>query len=550
MHLLNVRTRLLEHFYDPPPYAILSHLWTAGEAHRFREVGTPGIDKKPGYYKADMCCKLAFEDGLDYIWIDTCCADAESSTAFTEALNSSYTWFQNAQVCYVYLDDVDGSEDLEKESSTFRRSRWFKRAWTLPELLAPQNSFFLSSNWSMIGTKVGLATVISDITGIHRDAILYPNRVPFFSIAARMSWAKGRKSSKGEDRVYALMGLFGVNLPIVYGEGEKKTFIKLQHSIMRTSDDQSILAWQSVSSPSSPHTSDPFADSPDCYADCGNVYRIPHSQWSEYCTKYYCSPSDIGPRLDFSVTNTGLRIGLPLRRREEDMFDAVLACARGVGVWNGDEYVINLEEADLIHIPLRKCTPTAHHYERMGTDRLGTVNIHATNDFDFHEICMCAHQKPAYTPQHAGAPTFVIRYAAVQRFGFLPTLHPESYWAFDSDTVDGQVLLRPDTALDQLQPEKAQECRRIARMRFAGSVNSIDFVVEVGLDPNGRPWVYAGANPHVGGDENRTFKDLAMWELEAGKVVTATVRSLPKSARYKVDIRFLPSYNSGPMPGS
>jgi len=554
MHLLNVHTRRLEHFHDPPPYAILSHLWTPGEAHRFHEIGTPGIDKKPGYHKVDMCCKLALEDGLDYVWIDTCCADAESTTAFTEALNSSYSWFQNSEVCYVYLDDVDGSEDLESEGSTFRRCRWFKRAWTLQELLAPVNLFFFSSNWSMLGTKVGLATVISDVTGIHRDAILYPSRVPFFSIAARMSWANGRKSSKGEDRVYSLMGLFGVNLPIVYGEGEKNVFIKLQRSIMETSDDQSILAWRSVSSSSSPHTSGPFADSPDCYADCGNVYRIPHCQWLEYCTRYYCSPSGISPRLDFAVTNTGLRIGLPLRRREEDMFDAILACARGVGVWNGDEYVINLEGADLIHIPLRKCTPTAHHYERMGSDRLGTINTHATNNFDFRKICMCAPQRPAYTPQpqRVGAPSFVIRYAAVQRFGFLPTLHPESCWVFDPDTVDGQVLLHPDTDLDQLQPEEAQEGRRIARMGFADSSNSVNFVVELGLDsnPSSRPWVYVGTSAHVGEDENRIFKDFAIWELQTGEIVTVTVRSLPKSARYKVDIRFSPSLNSGPMPGS
>ncbi|KAL4069061.1 hypothetical protein J3A83DRAFT_4053854, partial [Scleroderma citrinum] len=271
MYLLNVRTRHLQHFYEPPPYAILSHSWCTGDTHRFHEIESLGIANKPEYYKADMCCKLALEDGLNFVWIDTCCADAKSSAAFTEALNSAYAWYQNAEVCYVYLDDVDGTEDPEAEDSTFRRCKWFKRSWTLQELLAPENLFFFASNWSMIGTKAGLANVISSMTGIHCDALLYPKRIPFFSVAARMSWACGRKSSKGEDRVYSLMGLFGVHLPILYGEGARKAFLKLQHKIIKTSDDQSILAWRSVSSPSSHHSNGPFADSPDCFADCGDV---------------------------------------------------------------------------------------------------------------------------------------------------------------------------------------------------------------------------------------------------------------------------------------
>ncbi|KIO03769.1 hypothetical protein M404DRAFT_144765, partial [Pisolithus tinctorius Marx 270] len=210
MYLLNINTQQLEDINERCPYAILSHAWRIGETLHFHEIGTESVRIQPGYEKVEMCCELARQDGLDYVWIDTCCADANTSAGQTEKAISAYTWYQQAQVCYTYLDDVDGNEDPREGHSTFRRSRWFKRTWTIQELLAPKH---------------------------------YPERIPCFSIATRMSWAKGRTSTKEEDKVYALMGLFGVNLPILYGEGETRTFLKLQNEIMKTTDDQSIFAW-------------------------------------------------------------------------------------------------------------------------------------------------------------------------------------------------------------------------------------------------------------------------------------------------------------------
>ena len=42
-----------------------------------------------------------------------------------------YTWYRRADVCYAYLADVNPDEDLWKDSSSLRESRWFKRGWTL-----------------------------------------------------------------------------------------------------------------------------------------------------------------------------------------------------------------------------------------------------------------------------------------------------------------------------------------------------------------------------------------------------------------------------------
>ena len=43
---------------------------------------------------------------------------------------------------------------------------------------------------------------------------------------------------------YSLMGIFGVNMPILHGEGEE-AFIRLQQKIMQFSDDETIFAWRS-----------------------------------------------------------------------------------------------------------------------------------------------------------------------------------------------------------------------------------------------------------------------------------------------------------------
>ncbi|KAI5989870.1 hypothetical protein EDC04DRAFT_2815512 [Pisolithus marmoratus] len=338
-----------------------------------------------------MCCKLAQQDGLDYVWIDTCCADANSSAAHTERTTSSYTWYQQAQVCYTYLDDVDGSEDPREKHSTFRRSQWFKRTWTLQELLAPKHVFFFAKDWIMIGTKAGFSSLISSVTGIHKDALENPEHIPCFSVATRMSWAEGRTSTKHEDRVYALMGLFGVNLPILYGEGETRTFLKLQNEIMKTTDDQSIFAWHSAgdtSATSESHASGFLADTSKCFAGCGNIQQIPYDRWSDYCAKHFCSKSAAYPHLDVLPSCGGLQATLPVRQREGGL-DALLACARGPAVWNGSEYIADLNRADPIYIRLQQ---SYHGYERANKDQPETVSIDAFKEFSLQDTHICSSQ--------------------------------------------------------------------------------------------------------------------------------------------------------------
>lgn len=60
-----------------------------------------------------------------------------------------------------------------------------------------------------------------------------------------MFWAARRKTTRVEDIAYCLMGMFGIYMPMLYGEGER-AFIRLQEEILKVTNDQSLFAWRST----------------------------------------------------------------------------------------------------------------------------------------------------------------------------------------------------------------------------------------------------------------------------------------------------------------
>lgn len=165
--------------------------------------------------------------------------------------------YAEAEVCYVYLADLDGCPplsdmDLRHGGSTtskrywsglFYESRWFRRGWTLQELIAPSKLRFYDRDWNLIGDLKDLARTVSDITGIHLSMLLHTKSPTDFSVAQRMCWAAGRETTRPEDRAYSLLGLLDMSIDIRYGEGEK-AFIRLQEAIIERNADQSIFAWE------------------------------------------------------------------------------------------------------------------------------------------------------------------------------------------------------------------------------------------------------------------------------------------------------------------
>jgi hypothetical protein len=230
---------------DIPEYAILSHRWGAEEV-TLAEL-TDGTGKsKAGYGKIRFCGEQARRDDLQYFWVDTCCIEKSNSTELAEAINSMFRWYRNAAKCYVYLSDVSRSaRDADDKSnqphwhSTFRTSKWFTRGWTLQELIAPASVEFFSKEGELLGNKASLERHICEITGIPVKA-LRGGSLSDFSVTERMSWSEKRDTTCKEDIAYSLLGIFDVNMPLIYGEGREKALRRLREEIDKASKGRSF----------------------------------------------------------------------------------------------------------------------------------------------------------------------------------------------------------------------------------------------------------------------------------------------------------------------
>ncbi|KAF0320846.1 HET domain-containing protein [Colletotrichum asianum] len=306
MKLLNCQTRQIEEFSGtriPKSYAILSHRWEDDEVI-YQDLQTPEIaTQKAGWRKIENFCRVALDNGYEYVWIDTCCINKRDLTELTEAINSMFKWYANSAVCYTHLSDITLGQPLED-------SLWFTRGWNLQELIASARMEFFDKDWKRIGTRFEL-----------REAIQKPRN----SVARRMSWAAGRATTREEDRAYSLLGIFSVNMPLLYGEGSR-AFVRLQEEIAKESNDLSLLAWtrlewqiegrengrESSKRPGLPE--EPcgvLAVSPD-------EFRLSHDIILRRDTKY--NP-------EFTITNKGLKIIIGSTVTEGNAWRISLGCA-------------------------------------------------------------------------------------------------------------------------------------------------------------------------------------------------------------------------------
>jgi hypothetical protein len=159
----NENIRLTTHLLDNevPQYAILSHTWgDEKEEVTFQDIVVGSGRDKEGFKKIKFCSERAARDGLQYFWVDSCCIDKYSSTEVAVTINSMFELYKNAAKCYVYLIDVLSSpcDDYDNVSqqpweTDFQASRWFKRGWTLQELLGPRSREFFSREGNRLGAK-------------------------------------------------------------------------------------------------------------------------------------------------------------------------------------------------------------------------------------------------------------------------------------------------------------------------------------------------------------------------------------------------------------
>ncbi|KAI0438441.1 heterokaryon incompatibility protein-domain-containing protein [Xylaria telfairii] len=233
-----------------PPYAILSHTWGSDEV-TFGDLADTQDRwyQKAGFAKIRFCAEQARRDGLQYFWVDTCCINKSNSAELVETINYMFRWYRAAEVCYVYLSDVSSSVAVGAQDgaaaweTAFRASRWFTRGWTLLELVAPTTVKFYSREKTWLGDKQSLEHQLRDITGIPESA-LRGTPLSDFTIAEREAWASNRETTREEDMAYSLIGIFGVVMPLVYGEGRQNARRRLRLEVARAGgwaiDDVSI----------------------------------------------------------------------------------------------------------------------------------------------------------------------------------------------------------------------------------------------------------------------------------------------------------------------
>ncbi|KAJ4287757.1 hypothetical protein N0V90_012461 [Kalmusia sp. IMI 367209] len=301
MRLLSVKLLQLCQFNDEekiPNYAILSHTW-GDEEVTFDDMRRDNISHLKGYRKLRQACARAAIDGFEYIWIDTCCIDKSSSAELSEAINSMFRWYELSARCYAYLEDVTwrtSTDDLDKRSN-LESSRWFSRGWTLQELISPDEVFFYDNSWEFIGTRTTLGSYIALITSIDTD-VLVLSRSPFTTARTSIRSLLAEKS--------VAQRIFNIHMPLLYGEGTKKAFTRLQTEILRDSTDQSILAWSPEKVSKSWNGA--LATHPMDFTSCGNLATVPVFE------------------RPFEATNRGLMIDIRLVARSNGTYTGVLAC--------------------------------------------------------------------------------------------------------------------------------------------------------------------------------------------------------------------------------
>lgn len=162
-----------------------------------------------------------------------------------------------------------------------------------------EDALFFDRHWNKRGAKEDFIEELSQITKISKHILGHEQPLSTATVAQRMSWAAGRNTTRVEDQAYCLLGIFDVNMPLLYGE-EEKAFQRLQYEIIGRTADLSIFAW-CVPQPKVVRDKGQrvycgiLAASPDAFANCTKLSKLPHRMYREF------SVSNIGIRTKIQV---------------------------------------------------------------------------------------------------------------------------------------------------------------------------------------------------------------------------------------------------------
>ncbi|KAI6005407.1 hypothetical protein EDC04DRAFT_3074032 [Pisolithus marmoratus] len=227
-------------------FVTLSHRWGDDEP-LLRDIESRSVyelEGQNGLSKLQKFCVLALKHGYVWAWSDTCCIDKESSAELQEAIGSMFSWYRHSALTIVHLSDVSND-------TLFTDSVWFKRGWTLQELLAPRTVLFYTQDWlpymncESLNHKADI-TVLKDLhkaSGVEEWQLAGNFKPGMDDARSRLQWASARRTTRPEDVAYSLFGVFDLHLPVLYGESADKALGRLLAEIISQSGDVSVLDW-------------------------------------------------------------------------------------------------------------------------------------------------------------------------------------------------------------------------------------------------------------------------------------------------------------------
>ncbi|KAG2348235.1 hypothetical protein BDR05DRAFT_507024 [Suillus weaverae] len=229
-------------------YVMLSHRWEGKELLLDDIQDKDVFEFKPveGIAKLQSFCKTARDAGYRWAWIDTCCVNQSNNVELQESVNSMFAWYHHSALTIVYLSDVPPSS----KSGSLARSAWNTRGWTVQEFLAPKIVLFYQKDWSLYLNDCShnhkecpiIMQEMRDATGIDLP-VLVTFRPGLRRVREKLQWASTRVTTRQEDIAYSLFGIFGVNLPVIYGEKKQNALGRLLQEIVARSGDITALNW-------------------------------------------------------------------------------------------------------------------------------------------------------------------------------------------------------------------------------------------------------------------------------------------------------------------
>ncbi|KAJ8502969.1 hypothetical protein ONZ45_g11268 [Pleurotus djamor] len=304
-------------------YVILSHRWLKMEIDNTDLMeyvqGRVSEGKEESKRKLDGFLSAVRAAGYRLVWFDTGCIDQRNGPEVDESIRSMFTWYRNADVCFVYLRDTSQLNEIHKDG-------WFKRGWTLQELLAPRKIIFFNKDWCRILPNVQVADIIHpaftptyprqtewsdqalrkevvDGAGIDGndsfsllDCFFLPHPIRAPQIFGCMS---KRRTTRPEDMAYCLISLLNVQIPIAYGEGGERAFYRLQLACIQESKSRSILSWDYANGSAS-HWNTMLAADPSSFPTNDNPPLIYFNIFSP------SSRAQVDE--SFTINNAGMRI--------------------------------------------------------------------------------------------------------------------------------------------------------------------------------------------------------------------------------------------------